>query len=147
MKEKKMVACVVLGVSLVSLITFLIAAFAESLVDLSGDYVKHVKIAGGVTLGGVLLGIAFVTAFFVNKKKCFAVNLGLAITVVAYCVITIIALSFDYRDYGIFSSYLTSALTLAVSTALTFVAWYYLTLIKQKEASEKTEQETDANKE
>ena len=133
MKEKKTVACVVLGVSLVSLITVLVAAFAQSIDWLADEYYEY----GAVTFGAFLLGTAFTVVFCVNKKHGFAVNLSLAIAVVAYCVISLIAFAVDHvMDYGysgVDSGYLASALTLIVSTALTFAAWLYLKVIKQKE--------------
>ena len=139
MKEKKIIACVVLGVSLVSLITVLVAGFAQS-IDWF-DYYENNKY-GGVTLGAVLLGIAFTVAFCVNKKYKFAVNLGLASAVVAYCVISLIAFGSGRRHVD--DSYLAAALTLMVSTALTFGAWLYLTLIKKKEeSSEQTSEKSE----
>ena len=139
MKEKKIVACVILGTALVSLISVLVAAFAQSFVSFieyeSYDY-------GAVYLIGALLGIAFVAVFFANKNHRYAVNLGLAVAVVAYCVISLIALSSDGYVGG---SYLSTALTLMVSTALTFAAWYYLTLIKKNEetAPEQTSEKSE----
>lgn len=147
MKEKKIVACVVLGVALVSLITVLVAGFAESTLKLDHDYVKQ-KIVGGVMLGAVVLGIAFVSVFFANKKHRFAVNLGLAIVLIAYCVASLIGVRFtELGEYSLFTAYLTTTLTLMVSTALTFAAWLYLTLVKKKEESAKTEPESDTKKE
>ena len=130
MKEKKMVACVVLGVSIVSLISLLVVAFAESL-NLLINFEYYVD-QGGVTLGGVLLGTAFLAVFFANKKYRFAVNLGLAVTVVVYCVVSLIVLELEshYND-----SYLATAITLMVSCTLTFAAWLYLTLIKKNEGT------------
>ena len=137
MKEKKMVACVVLGVSLVSLITVLVAAFAQS-IEWFVNYENNKY--GGVTLGAVLLGIVFVAVFFANKKHRFAVNLGLAIAVVAYCVVSLIALGCGRRSVD--DGYLASALTLMVSCALTFAAWLYLTVIKKKEEGVPAEEES-----
>ena len=143
MKEKKTVACVVLGVSLVSLITILVAGFAQS-IELFVNYENNKY--GGVTLGAVLLGIAFTVAFCVNKKYRFAVNLGLAIAVVAYCVVSLIAFGCD--RWGVDDSYLATALTLMVSTALTFAAWLYLTVIKKKEEpAEKSAEQTSEKSE
>lgn len=156
MKEKKTVASVVLGVALVSLITALVAGFAESLTLLidSGElditYEEDYNyLIGGLTLGGVLLGIAFVAVFLANKKNRFAVNLGLAIAVVAYCLVAIIATRVTVptvkhniyniyyilrtTEYTLYSSYLTTAITLMASTALTFAAWAYLARLKKKE--------------
>lgn len=151
MKEKKTVASVVLGVALVSLITALVAGFAESLTlfidpeELNVTYEEDYNyLIGGLTLGGVLLGIAFVAVFLANKKIRFAVNLSLAIAVVAYCVAAIIATRVTVpisgysgglraMEYALFTSYLTAAITLMASTALTFAAWAYLARLKKKE--------------
>lgn len=144
MKEKKTVACVILGVSIVSLISLLVGAFAESIVDLSSSYESD-KVVGGLTLVAFLLGTAFITVFFANKKYRFAVNLGLLIAVVAYCVISLIALRIKYefvRDV-----YLTMALTLMVSAALTFASWLYLTLIKKKEEAAPVDEPTEQTSE
>ena len=143
MKEKKTVACVVLGVSLVSLITVIVAAFAQSIDLLADEHAEY----GGVTLGAFLLGTAFTVVFCVNKKHRFAVNLSLAIAAVAYCVISLIAFAVsDVIEYGyssVDSGYLATALTLIVSTALTFGAWLCLTLIKKKEESAPAEQTSE----
>ncbi len=165
MKEKKMISCVILGGALVALITALVAAFAESLtlfidavnvqgIDTRDDYQY---VAGGITIGGVLLGIVFVAVFFANKKKRILVNAILGGLVVAYSVISLVVLRLliplDYYDmmsagaYALFTSYLTTAITIAVSTALTFAAWLYLTLVKKKETPAKLESETDETKE
>lgn len=85
MKEKKTIACVVLGVAFVSLISVLVAAFANSLVmfidgnRISGVSVsdKYAIITGSITLGAVVLGIAFAVLFFVNIKRRFAVSAAL----------------------------------------------------------------------
>lgn len=157
MKEKKTVASVVLGVALVSLITALVAGFAESLTllidsgELNLTYEEDYNyLIGGLTLGGVLLGIAFVAVFLANKKFRFAVNLGLAIAVVAYCLVAIIATRFtvpfsgyyggwNTTQYTLFTSYLTTEITLMVSAALTFAAWAYLARLKKKEEPAKAE--------
>lgn len=145
MKEKKTVACVILGVSIVSLISLLVGAFASSLKDLSGNYSDSVKIVGGLTLVAFLFGTAFITAFFVNKKKRFAVNLGLLIAVIAYGVISLIALRIKESYVG--DVYLTTALTLMVSAALTFASWLYLTVIKKKETAAPAEEPTEQTSE
>lgn len=148
MKEKKTVACVVLGVSIVSLISLLVGAFAESLVDFNRDYGKYVNVVGGLTLVAFLLGTAFITAFFVNKKKRFEVNLGLLIAVVAYGVISLIALACSEDTYNAaFNTYLTTVITLMVSAALTFTSWLYLTLIKKKEVVAPAEEPTEQTSE
>lgn len=157
MKEKKTVASVVLGVALVSLITALVAGFAESLTlfidpeELNVTYEEDYNyLIGGLTLGGALLGIAFVAVFLANQKNRFAVNLGLAIAVVAYCLVAIFATRFtvpfaEYRgglstrEYTLYSSYLTTAITLMVSTALIFAAWAYLARLKKKEEPAKAD--------
>lgn len=144
MKEKKMIASVILGVALVSLITALVAALAESLtlfIDESANEninVDYRNEMGGVTLGAVVLGIVFVSVFFANKKYRFAVNLSLTLALVAYAVLSLIVLrcvrpKLNVWNYSLFVSYLSAAISLAVSTALTFAAWLYLTLVKKKE--------------
>ena len=142
MKEKKMIACVVLGVSIVSLITVLVAAFAESVDLLADERLEY----GGVTLGAFLIGTAFTVVFCVNKKHSFAVNLGLGIATVAYGVISLIAFAvasvINYGYSSVHDSYLATALTLIVSTALTFGAWLYLNVLKKKEESAPAETET-----
>ena len=145
MKEKKTVACVILGVSIVSLISLFVGAFASSLKDLSGNYSDSVKIVGGLTLVAFLFGTAFITAFFVNKKKRLAVNLGLLIAVIAYGVISLIALRI--KESYVEDVYLTTALTLMVSAALTFASWLYLTVIKKKETVAPAEEPTEQTSE
>lgn len=164
MKEKKLIASVILGVALVSLITALVAAFAESLtlfidigivngLKISDDYQY---VVGGLTIAGVLFGITFVTVFFANKKKRILANAILGGVVIAYSILSLVVLRVliptNYYDeiypqeYSLFTSYMTTAITIAVSCALTFAAWLYLTLVKKKEPA-KTEPETDATKE
>ena len=148
MKEKKTVAAVVLGVALVSLITALVAGFAESLTLFIDYYSDFAKIVGALLLIGVFLGVAFVAVFLANKTNRFKINLGLAIAVVAYCVVTlIIARVLPAADSSPFSAYLASAITLMVSTALVFAAWVYLTGIKQKEEPAEAEPKTEEDQE
>lgn len=169
MKEKKLIASVILGVALVSLITALVAAFAEVLTffidweNVQGLYTHddYNYIAGGLAVGGVFLGVAFVAVFFANKKNRFKTNLGLAVALISYCVVSLIVLrilipsgdgyfesaALFANDYALFTSYMTTAITLMVSCALTIAAWLYLTLIKKKETPAKQELETEEKQE
>lgn len=163
MKEKKLIASVILGVALVSLITAIVAGLAEGiplLADMGNlhEYKEDYNfLTGGLTLGGVALGAAFVIVFFVNKKHRFSVNLALAVAVVLYCLVTIIVLRIVVpatrrdvpylEEYVLFTAYLTTAVTFIVSTALAFAAWLYLTLVKKKEEAKKPEPEETANQE
>lgn len=155
MKEKKMIASVILGVALVSLISALVAALAESLTlfidvnnvqgaSVNSDYANAVA---GVTVGGVVLGIVFVAVFLANKNYRLAVNLSLSIAFVWYCVASMIVLRcikprMAAATYATFTSYVTTAITLMVSAALVLAAWLYLTLIKKKEEPAKPVQDS-----
>lgn len=153
-KDKRIVASVILGVALVSLITALVVAFANSLmmfidvnhVQASNAHYDYNFIVGGVTLGTFAIGVVLVAVFFASKKKRFAVNLALLIVFVADCIVSIIMLRIHVpfyskkanivlsSDYSLFSTYLTVALTLIVSAVLTFLSWLYLTNAKKREA-------------
>lgn len=151
MKEKKTIACVVLGVAFVSLISVLVAAFANSLVMfIDGNRIRGVSVfdkyaimTGSITLGAVVLGIAFVVLFFVNIKRRFAVNLSLLVVIAVYIIATAVVLrtqvgrngdgELSTNAYSAFTSYLTSAITIAVSAALMFCSRLYLLKTNQSE--------------
>lgn len=148
MNEKKLVASVVLGIALVSLITALVVALFDSFVlfiDFSNSYGY---IIGAFMLVAVALGVAFLTVFFTKKEKRVKLNFIMAIVFVSYCFVTIIVsrlllleLPYSHERY---TSYLAAAITLAVSTALVFSSWYYLTFIKKKEEQTQMNQQESA---
>lgn len=163
MKEKKIVASVVLGITLVSLITALVVALFDSFVlfidsgflysqyhsyseTVLSQYKNYCYIIGAFMLLAVMLGVAFLGIFFTNKEKCVKRNGIVAGVFVGYCFVTIIisrVLLLEYHYvFEQFTSYLAAAITLGVSAALVFASWYYLTLIKKKEEqSQNIEQE------
>lgn len=150
MKEKKMVLTVILGVSLVALITTLVSTFIEGLsllTDLQNIYdlgynKKLMNTLGGMEIGAVALGIAFVAVFLFNRKKRSLVNLILTILVVLYFVATTIAAKAvlpRYKDYilsathySYFVTYLSAMIAITIPAVLVFVS----SLILEKNKSE-----------
>ncbi|MDE7159182.1 MAG: hypothetical protein K2N74_06385, partial [Clostridiales bacterium] len=71
-----------------------------------------------------------------------AVNLSLAITIILYCVASMAALrgikpKMAAATYAVFTSYVSTAVTLLISTALALAAWLYLTIVKKKKEAAK----------
>ena len=163
MKEKKIVLSVILGVSLVALITALIAAFADSLSLLLDAKIinnttyrdEYVDIIGGMEMGAVALGIAFVAVFLCNRKKRNLANFILALLVVLYFVASTVAarevvpiankVLISAGNYPLFAAYLNTMITVAVPAVLVFISSLLLGKAKKTEEAVQPAQENSAD--
>ena len=131
-KDKKTVCLVVLGVSLVSLISAIISGFVVGIMDLIDELQSIIAYgeSGYILLSvayllQVALSAAFAAIFFFNKKRRNTVNIALAASIAGLFVIFTIAMGVtDYfsNAYNSTMSYVSFSLTLIVSSALTVVS-------------------------
>ena len=164
MKEKKIVLSVVLGVSLVALITALVAGLADSLsllIDGLGGYSQ--KNVGYVIAIGVLelclsgLGIAFVAlkirAMVKPSNGTFIAETVLAAVIGGFFVITLIVLRVTQptnsqnelfaQYYALFTAYLGAAITVTVSALLAYLSSLFLNRLAKKDEEAKPENQNE----
>lgn len=147
MAEKKTVLAVILGVSIVSLVSALVACLItgvtmldyEKMYNVNAEIADYSYTAGVLLITALAIGIVFIALFVGIKKHRILVSIISASVVVLYFIITAIILKrtlhiYGYRvisgynstEYTMFTTYLTSVATLAVSVLLVTVSWILL---------------------
>lgn len=137
MPEKKTVIAVVLGASFVSLVAALIAGLANGLMLLTDFHelydfdFRYDIIVALVELAVILFGIVLVALFLLLKKNRTKTLIYTCIAYVISIVVTVIVLKatlpedFGPTMYSLYTSYVTTAITVMVS-AILFVVSYCL---------------------
>ncbi|MDE6677171.1 MAG: hypothetical protein K2K12_05625 [Clostridia bacterium] len=168
MKEKKIVLSVILGVSLVALIIALVSGLADSIsLMIDGGKIKSLYyedekyhcLVGGLEIGLISLGIAFVAVLiFVKGKGKKISTIILAELLTCYFIITTAVLrkvmpidefrehSIFAEEYALFVAYLSSAITITVSAILACVSSLLLGRAKKAEEAKQNEQEISVDK-
>lgn len=157
MKEKKIVLSVIVGVSLVALIIALVAGLADSLsllidgkhisdIDYSKKDYGYVDAVGVLELCAIALGMAFVTIKICSEakpsKSLFVAETVLAALLTVYLIVTAIVLRMTQpltagdlmyaKYYTLFTSYLTTAITVTVSALLAYFSSLFLSRAKKE---------------
>lgn len=145
MNEKKTVLAVILGVSFVSLVAALIAGFIDGLMILT-DFHEYYGImeqrydvaVAALELVVIMLGIALVLMFLLLKNNRKKALIYTCISLVALAILSLIILramipdNFRSTIYGLYTSYVTTSITVTVSSVLLVVSYIYL--LKQQKA-------------
>ena len=158
MKEKKTVLSVIIGITIVSLFTAIVAGVADGLsVLIDGDDIYqlgahyHYEIGIGVLeLVTVAFGVAFLSVFLFAKGKNRRNGMIVLISVMSlYSVITLIIMKIIIprfndgvmynTDYAMFSGYMSMLLTFVVSSVLACVSSILLDKLKEAENIKESE--------
>ncbi len=131
-KDKKIVCLVILGVSIVSLLSAIVSGFVAGIVDLASDIKYLIKEGSSsymllsiATLLQVFCGAAFAAVFFFCKKKRNVVNIVLSATLAGlFFIFNTVFGIIDYFSgaYNSCMSYISICLTLIVSSVIMIVS-------------------------
>lgn len=162
MAEKKTIIAVILGVSFISLVAALVAGFFDSISLLSdftylyGEWDERYDIAIGVfELIESIFGIAFVAVFLLLKKNRKKAVIIASVAFVAFIIVSLIVLKvilpeyendygkwYEKSFYALFTGYMTTAITVMVSSVLLVVS--YILLLQPKQAQATDTAQTDS---
>ena len=143
-KDKRLICLIILGISIVSLLTTLVSGFTAQIIDLcerieSGYSIRCIFIS----LAHIAFGTAFLCVFFFNKKHQNLVNLIMTcINVLVLIVFSVVLSVALYYSYQTLSSYITIALSIVISAAFMTVSKWFLTKFNDDDvAAEESKQE------
>ncbi len=135
-KDKKIVCLVILGVSIVSLLVATLSGLVTGMIGVIGQFAELAMYGEMTNIFGVgfnfmqsLIGAAFATVFFFNKKQRNTVNIALSASLAGLFVASLI-LMFILNNLGVDlggfynsqMSYISFCLTLIISSALMIVS-------------------------